>query len=243
VTEACEKGLARLADAVVSVTPPLADRFPEHPRVAAFNYATPWFFREAARQGREPERRQFDLVHLGTLSRRRAEFLAAVLREFHARRPGSRSLIVGAEPGILREIAGGLPAGCEVVAKVPFAEVPSLLSNARVGIDVHPWQAPHLAPALAVKICEYMACGCAVVASPMPVLEGILEGSGLVPEAIALIPGETPRDYAAAAVRLVEAAQGGQDPGSRLRAFSQNHMNWETEAVKIARLYRELLGR
>jgi hypothetical protein len=44
-------------------------------------------------------------------------------------------------------------------------------------------------------------------------------------------------------VRLVEAAQGGQDPGSRLRAFSQNHMNWETEAVKIARLYRELLGR
>ena len=49
-----------------------------------------------------------------------------------------------------------------------------MLGNAKVGLDVHPWLGLHLKVALAVKVCEYMAAGCAVVASAMPVLNQIL---------------------------------------------------------------------
>ena len=56
LTEAFEKGLARLAHGIVAVTPPLADRFPHRHRVVAYNYVTPDFFEQAGRAapGRPP---------------------------------------------------------------------------------------------------------------------------------------------------------------------------------------------
>ena len=72
---------------------------------------------------------------------------------------------------------------------IPHEEVPRLLADSRVGIDVHPWMSPHLRPALAVKVCEYMAAGCAVVASPMPVLEEILSRPPEPPDGIEIVPG------------------------------------------------------
>src|SRR5262249_20924925 len=142
-------------------------------------------------------------------NRRRAAFLAEVLSEFHRLRPGARSLIAGAEDGVTASIASRLPAGCEVVGKVPYEGVPALLGDARVGLDVHPWLTPNLIPALAVKVCEYMGAGCAVVASAMPVLDAILAGSNVEPDSLIRISGGDPADYAAAAVRMLESIDSG----------------------------------
>ena len=79
LTAGFERALASLAHGIVAVTPPLADRFPHAAKEVAYNFAPDAFFEEAARQARRPLEREFDVVHLGTLSLRRAEFLAEVL--------------------------------------------------------------------------------------------------------------------------------------------------------------------
>jgi len=116
-----------------------------------------------------------------------------------------------------------------------------LLGNARVGLDVHPWLGRHLEVALPVKVCEYMAAGCAVVSSSMPVLDQILNETKADAATIRTIKGGEPVDYAREAVRLVEAIEKGKDPGEKLREVALKHMLWEKEAVKIAQLYLRLV--
>ena len=130
-------------------------------------------------------------------------------------------MIVGAEDDVLRHVSARLPGGCEVLGKVPHEQVPALLGNARVGLDVHPWLSPHLLPAFAVKVCEYMACGCAVVASAMPVLDGLLARSGLEPSSMIRIEGGEPEDYARAVGPAARFHRSGRRPrrgGARLCA-------------------------
>ena len=117
--------------------------------------------------------------------------------------------------------------------KVPHEQIPQLLANAKVGLDVHPWLGPHLKVAVPVKVCEYMAAGCAVVSSYMPVLSQILNEAGVGSEGIQIIDGGEPVDYARAAVQLVETIDKGADPGAKLRKSALSHMVWEKEALKI----------
>lgn len=241
LTDVSEKLLARLAHGIVSVTPPLTAAFPHRLRVSAMNFPTAEFLGVAAAGRRAARDRRYDLVHLGTLNERRASFLAEVLREFHAARPGSRSLIVGASNEILEFLRDRLPEGCDLRGLVAHDEVPRLLGDSRVGIDVHPWPDPHLQPALAVKICEYMAAGTAVVASSMPVLAEVLSRSSPSPAGVTIIRGGEPGDYAGAVSGFLDRIAAGEDPGESSRRFAMEHMRWEPEAMNIANLYRALL--
>lgn len=243
LTSTMEKGLASCADALVSVTPPLAEKFHHTHKIVAYNFVSREFFDQADKTKREPRNREFDLVHLGTLNRRRAIFLADTLQEFHRLRPMARSLVIGVSPEIEAAISPLIPNGCVLLGRTPYEEIPGLLGNAKVGLDVHPWLGPHLAVALAVKVCEYMAAGCAVVASGMPVLNRILAQAGAEGDAITIIEGGQPVDYARAVARMVEIIESGADPGARLRELARQHMIWEEEVLKIVQLYRDLLGK
>ena len=136
-----------------------------------------------------------------------------------------------------------IPDRCVLLRKLPYDEIPALLGNTKVGLDVHPWPEAHLKVALPVKVCEYMAAGSAVVSSSMPVLSQILNEAGADPDAITIIKGGNPSDYAKAVVRLVESIEGGADPGARLRELAFKYMIWEEEAGKITQLYLKLLGK
>lgn len=243
LTNTIEKGLASFADAIVGVTPPLTDKFRNKNRITAYNYNSLEFFDRAAETMREPQRRTFDLAHLGTLSLRRAVFLSEVIREFHRLHPKARSLVIGVSPEIEAAMKARIPDGCLLLGKTPYQEIPALLGNAKVGLDVHPWLGPHLEVALPVKVCEYMAAGCAVVSSCMPVLDQLLDQAGAGPEVASIIKSEEPADYAKAVVLMIEKIEGGADPGSKLRELALKHMVWEGEAKKIAHLYRSLLGK
>jgi glycosyltransferase involved in cell wall biosynthesis len=242
MTNALEKALAQFADALVSVTPPLADRFNHKNKIVAYNFVSREFFEQVEQPRREAGQREFDLVHLGTLNVRRAIFLADTLREFHRLRPRARSLVIGVSPEVEATIRARLPDGCVLLGRTPYKDIPGLLGNVKVGLDVHPWLGPHLMVALAVKVCEYMAAGCAVVASGMPVLDRILSEAGVDGDAITIINGGTPVDYAQAAAQMIERIEYGSDPGARLRELACQHMVWEEEAVKIAQLYLKLVG-
>jgi glycosyltransferase involved in cell wall biosynthesis len=238
-----EKKLSLLADAIVGVTPPLTDKFRNEIKISAYNFITRDFFEEAKASSQGPREREFDLVHLGTLNLRRAFFLAESLKTFHKMRPQAKSLIIGASPEVSQKIRPLLPDNCVMMGEVPHSEIAKLLGNAKIGLDIHPWPGSHLDVALPVKICEYMASECAVVSSSMPVLSTILKKAGNYPDAIKIIEGGSPGDYAEAAVRLLEEIENGKRPGSELRAFALQHMIWENEADKIAGLYLELLGK
>jgi glycosyltransferase involved in cell wall biosynthesis len=241
VTNFAEKSLARLAHGIVGVTPPLTNNFPHRHRTTAFNFPSRRFYERAGRFARPPLEREYDLAHLGTLSMRRAVFLADVVRAFHEKRPAARSLIFGCSPEIQSYLQDKVPERCTVRAMVPYDEVAAILGNARIGIDIHPWLGPHLRLAFAVKLSEYMASGCAVVASWMPVLEDILSHVQVDPGSFRIIRGESPEEYAGAVCDLLERIAGGDNPGESLRSAAMSTLVWEEEAKKIAALYRDLV--
>jgi glycosyltransferase involved in cell wall biosynthesis len=243
LTETLEKLLALLADAVVSVTEPLAEKFWNRRRVVAHNYISREFFETARSVSEPPARREFDLVHLGTLSQSRAVFLAETIRHFHQLAPQARSLVIGVPPEIEQIMRPHLPDRCLLMRPRAYTEVPGLLGKAKVGVNVHPWLQPHLAVALPVKVCEYMAAGCAVVSSTMPVLTRVLADAGVDSSMLTLIEGGEPIDYARGIVRWVDGIARGDDPGARLRELATTSMTWEGELDKIARLYLQLLKR
>lgn len=240
--EMIEKRLSLLAHAIVGVTPPLTGKFRNRNRISAYNFITADFFEEALKVSRQPSEREYDLVHLGTLNQRRGLFLADLLTRFHEARPGGRSLIIGAPPEVADVLRPQLPQNCVLRAEVPHKEIPELLGNAKIGLDIHPWQGTHLDVAFPVKIAEYMASECAVVSSSMPVLDTILDSNGRRPGGIRIIAGGCPEDYAAAALGLLDDVDSGSRPGSELRAFALQHILWDREAEKIGRLYLDLLG-
>ena len=243
LTDTVEKGLALLADAIVGVTPPLADKFTNKEKIVAYNYISRKFFDAAAKLTIQPNKREFDLVHLGTLNLRRAGFLIEVIEEVHRILPAARSLVIGVSPEIQEAMRQRLPNGCTLIGKVPHGQIPQILGNAKIGLDVHPWLGPHLEVAVPVKVCEYMAAGCAVVTSYMPVLKKVLEEAGVGSNDLRVIDGGNPSDYAQAVVRMLGMIENGADPGARLRKAALGHLVWEKEAVKIAELYRRLLGK
>jgi glycosyltransferase involved in cell wall biosynthesis len=244
VSERGVKGLAAFAHAIVGVTPALTEKLHHTRSITAYNYVSREFFTQADQAKRQPRQREFDLVHLGTLNVKRAQFLADTLRAYHQLRPGARSLVIGVTAEIKEVMQGSIPQGCTLLGRTPYTEIPHLLGNARVGLDVHPWLGAHLAVALPVKVCEYMAAGCAVVSSAMPVLNQILAEAGDVDgRALTIIEGGNPIDYAKAVAHWVEAIDKGADPGSTLRELALKHMVWEAEAAKIAQLYLALLGK
>jgi glycosyltransferase involved in cell wall biosynthesis len=243
VTNAVEKKLALVADAIVGVTPPLAAKFPNGERIVAYNFVAKTFFEDAAKRAKEPTKRQFGLVHVGALTSRRAFFLADTIQEFHRLRPSARSLVIGFPPETEKILREGVPEGCLLVGKIPHEEIAEFLTDTKVGLDVHPWLGPHLELALPVKVCEYMAAGCGVVSSSMPVLDQLIGNLANNTRAIKLIRGGIPADYAKAALDLVQLIENGADPGSQLRQWALAHMVWDNEAGKIANLYLRLQGK
>ncbi len=234
-----EKRLALLADGIVAVTQPLADKFPNHNRIAAYNFVSDEFFRRAGAWSKKPEERKFDLVHLGTLSHERAVFLAKTISEFHRMKKGANSLLIGVSGELAGRIRPLLPENCTLLGRIGHEEIPKLLGDSKVGIDVHPWRKPHLEVALPVKVCEYMASECAVVASHMPVLEKM---AGRHLSGLKIIKGGDPMEYARAVSLLLERTDSGEGPGAGLREFALKYMKWEQEALKVAELYLRLKG-
>ena len=243
LTELVEKRLASLVDAIVGVTPPLTQKFKSRHKITAYNFVSQEFFEQSELFSKTSQERDFDLVHLGTLNSRRAEFLVATLQEYHKLRRNGLSLVLGCSDEIIEEIKPILPENCKIMGRVPHHEICKLLGNAKVGLDIHPWLGPHLKVALPVKVCEYMASGCAVVSSSMPVLDKIVAKAEHNLKFIRIIEGGDPIDYANAMAHFVETIEKGKDPARELREFAFRSMVWEKEAEKIAILYLRLLGR
>jgi len=86
------------------------------------------------------------------------------------------------------------------------------------------------------KIFEYMAYEIPVVCSNFPNLKRIVEGEGC---GICVDP-EDPEEIADAVRWLAEHPEEGREMGKRGREAARRQYNWEAEADKLRRFYREL---
>ncbi len=234
-----EKTCARLARAVVTATAPLLEGFPHGEKVVLHNLPTLDLIENGARQTTPCSQREFDVVHLGSLSDRRLDFFARVVESVVVMRPGLRVLVIGLLPHQVPRLRNRFPEGLlTIVERAPHAEVPGLLGRCRIGVDIHPWLLPHLALAVPVKVFEYMACGCAVVTSHLPEFERLLEPEDLA--RITVVHGDDPSAYARAVVGLLQRHADLDETGRALQRRVAERYTWDRERERLVRLFRRL---
>jgi glycosyltransferase involved in cell wall biosynthesis len=241
IVNVMEKGLSRLVHGVIGVTQPLTDCFSQSKRITVRNFPSRRFYKYAKRVAKPVSQRKYDLIHLGTLSEQRAEFLADMLHMLHQQRPKMRTLITGVHPHIFNKLKHHIPPGCELEGQIPYDQVALRLGNALIGLDVHPFPGDHLNVAVPVKVFEYMACGCAVVTSQIPVLNDLLASCGISSTDITTINGGTQETFVKAISIMHDRVKNGDKIGTRLQKIANQNFIWEREAEKLANFYIELL--
>jgi len=230
--ELLEKTCSRLCDGVIGVTDVLADKFDHRRHIALYNLPSVAFIQEAETQSRPLAEREYDLVHLGTLSRERLEFLKAVLAGLFARKPEARVLLIGVTPAHEEKLRAHFPPErVTIMGAVRYQQVGSLLGNCRIGINVHPVLYPHLRCAVPVKVFEYMAAGCNVVTSYLPELHRLLGNEGMQ-NVMTIYTPDTER-FADEVIRLLNSRELMASHQAALMQRVRAQWNWESTEEKL----------
>jgi glycosyltransferase involved in cell wall biosynthesis len=223
-----EKQLSASCAGVMGATEALVENFDHPHRLALHNLPTREFLATARATSLPMTEREFDVVHLGTLSDERLEFLIAVLHEMLALRPDATALVLGLTGGQARRMRAEFSTtSVTVIGKVSYARIPRFLGTCRIGIDVHPILYPHLLCAVPVKVFEYMANGSAVVTSYLPELHRLLGPEGAAH--VVTVTEPQPAAYAAELDRLLADPARLEETQSALLGLVQERWNWSAE--------------
>ncbi len=237
-----ERCSSQACDGIIGVTEILTEAFHHRRRVAVYNLPSRGFIRDAARRARPLAEREYALVHLGTLSEERLEFLCAILEALWQQQPDARALIIGARPDQVELLRVRLPVErATVIGKVDYQQVAELLGNCRIGLDVHPILYPHLRCAVPVKVFEYMASGCNVVSSYLPELHRLLGPEGA--EHVVTINQPSIERFCAEIIRLLAAPETMQSHQHALMALVSQRWNWEHEEQKFIEFVTQTIAR
>lgn len=158
--------------------------------------------------------------------------LVAAAREL----PGLRIQLLGGDPDSVRKLRGQVGAGgaeIEFSGRVSPQQVARALE--RACIAVLPNRAdPDSAFTSPIKLFEYMAAGCAIVATDLPAVREILAEN----EAVWVQPGN-PHSLAAGLRRLTQDADFARDLSQRVRAKARRY-TWRQRAIDLVRVLRIL---
>src|SRR5204863_4693581 len=103
------------------------------------------FVEHAGREATPPSARSVDVLHVGVLSEERLRFLAAVLRALLERRPGTSVRVVGLPASQADALRDALRSDAiDLPGRVPYDDMPRLVGECKVGVNVHPILYPHL---------------------------------------------------------------------------------------------------
>jgi glycosyltransferase involved in cell wall biosynthesis len=239
--KASESLLARSVDAIVAATETLAGNFPHHRRIALYNLPSRDFVDRAGRDAPAPSARSVDVLHVGVLSEERLRFLAATLGALLERRPGTSVRIVGLPASQAEALRDALRSDAlDLPGRVPYDDMPRLVQECRVGVNVHPILYPHLRVAVPVKVFEYMAAGCGVVTSWLPELHGLLTAE--TKAQISTLRDADPADYAEAIAAWLDDPERLDAASEHLKAAARDVYSWDSQSPKLIGLYEDLLG-
>ena len=182
-----------------------------------------------------------DVIHVGSLSASRLEFLLDVAARVSTEHPHSRWAIVGIHDAALPQVetlvaARGLVDRVRIIGKVSHERIGEYLRVSRLGVNHHPRER-RFDVAIPVKVFEYMAAGLPVVSSELPLLRQLAGDDAIV----YVDPGN--RDAFATAISSVlatpELAGRLGREGGRL---ARERLNWACEEPHFLKIYEELIG-
>ena len=231
---ALEGPLARRADAVVTVSPPLARELEDTLRLARPPLVV--LNAPAREEIDETERRVGPLraVYQGALAPGRplGDLFAAV------ESAGAVELTVrvaGADLEALRRdvAARGLAARVEIAEPVPPERLVAALAGQDVGVIFNRPRSGHYDVALPNRLFEYMMAGLAIVAPRLPAVAEIVDGEGV---GITYEPG-SPAALGAALAELAADRERVAAFGRRARELAVERYNAEVESAQLARAW------
>lgn len=150
--------------------------------------------------------------------------------------PDCRITLVGGSPERIDEYRALVPAGgAEIVFTGQVSHGEALRAFEQACIAVLPNRAePNSLWSSPLKLFEYMAAGCAVVATDLPSLREVLSE-----EEIVWVPPADPQALAAGVRRLASDPAHAQRMGERLRERARNQ-TWRARAERLVAIMREL---
>ena len=225
----------RYFDGIVAATPKIAERFPPAKTVVVQNY--PVLEELSVKNPVAYAKRPPVITYVGGISRIRGvkEIVQAV--GLLPDKMEVKLILAGRfEPLHLEDEVRRLRGWAKVdyrgwLSRVKVAEV---LANVRVGLVLfHP--APNHLEAQPNKFFEYMSAGIPVIASDFPLWREIVEGAGCG----LLVDPKDPAAIAGAIQWLLEHPQEAEAMGRRGRQAVEERYNWDKEATKLLKFYRE----
>ncbi|PCJ69269.1 MAG: group 1 glycosyl transferase [Rhodobiaceae bacterium] len=230
---ACVEAVSsRLFSGIVTATPTIAARFPEHKTVCVKNYPV-WESYGSATMA-VPDA-PASAVYVGGLSEVRGiEIMLEAARGISEKRPYTLLLAGKFRPQSL-EVAATEHDFVEYLGQVSPDNIPEILAKAQIGIVVlSPLQS--YIDALPLKLFEYMAAGLPIIASNFGVMKKIVSESkcGLLVQ-----PGSV-KELAEAQEYLFDHPEEATLMGKRGRAAIQQKYNWEKEAAVLVDFYDQL---
>ena len=197
---------------------------------------------EDTSDGLKWEQRKFDIIHTGTISPPRMEFMLNVARELSKIKDDFSWVFLGLSRNTINWTKGNcnedfLARHIVMIEKVPFLEALKYAKNSRIGFNYHPPEKRFLV-AIPMKVFEYMIMSEAVVTTALPELEKYLDGDVAV-----LVDSQDPADYGKAIKSLFDNPLMASKMGARARKTIMEKLNWEvSEAAKLLDAYHNLLG-
>jgi glycosyltransferase involved in cell wall biosynthesis len=153
--------------------------------------------------------------------------------------PGYRVRMVGGDDASIQRLRGGATAAgavLEFTGRVPHAQVAGELANACIAVlpNRADTDSTFTSP---IKLFEYMAAGCAVVATDIPALREVLDET----DAAWAPPGNS-RALARAIRSLADAPATASEMAARVREKARRY-TWDARGERLAGVVKPLLGR
>ena len=233
-----ERFAAQFFDGIVTATPAIAAGFSERKTTLVQNYPVPDMFDLPPSEKRANP--YFGAIYAGKLSELRGAVTMVQAASLLPSTNAPKLTLIGdfASDGSKEKVES--MAGWQHVdysKALPYSEARTRMQQAQAGIVAfHP--APNHIEAQPTKLFEYMAAGCAVVASDFPYWKSIIERF----ECGLCIDPTNPEALAKALVYLKNNPEITRQMGENGRFAVREIFNWSAESEKLIHLYNTLLG-
>lgn len=181
----------------------------------------------------------YDVVHLGSLSMPRLEFMLKVAHLLYNWGLKTRWLLIGVNKDIqkdaknlLMEQYPELSSLFDLISYVSYEDIINYLSKCKIGINHH-FAESRFMVAIPAKVFDYMAAGLPIVTSDLPLLREMIESANC---AIFVEPGNL-EAFAKSIRYLLENPDEALAMGLRGSSFIGKYCNWEKENEKLINLY------
>ncbi len=227
---------AQAFEATIPATPSIAKRFPVQKTYTIRNYPIRDELVQTAQVTYTKRPPTFAYVGVIAVIRGAVEMVNALdhLADF----PNVRLHLAGnCSPVILVKTLETLPGWQSVIYHGPISrqQVGRLLSEVRVGlVTLHP--TPSYLESYPVKMLEYMSAGLPVIASDFPLWRNIVNSAGCG----LLVDPLNPNAIADAMRWMLEHPDKAEAMGMSGRNAVEQLYNWDTEVIKLSRLYKTL---